>query len=88
MKLHQLTIQAHSQPELLERVLRTVRHRGFRLAAINMVPQVDCKDLHITVTVESDRPVHLLQSQLAKLIDVLHVEVQAEAQHQAFAIRA
>lgn len=35
-------------------------------------------ELQIAVTVASERPLHLLQSQLAKLIDVIHVE-SAEA---------
>ncbi len=90
MNQHQVTILAQSRPELLERVLRVVRHRGFQLGAINMEPQFDCQELRITVTVASERPIQLLQSQLAKLIDVLQVDTQAldEAPHQAFQIRA
>ena len=34
MKQHQVTIFAQPRPELLERVLRVVRHRGFQLSAI------------------------------------------------------
>ena len=78
MKLHQLTIQAYSRPEVLERVLRVVRHRGFLLHAINMETSSADSELQIAVTVASERPLHLLQSQLAKLIDVIHVE-SAEA---------
>ena len=74
MKLHQLTIQAYSRPEVLERVLRVVRHRGFQLCAINMEASATASELQISVTVASERPLHLLQSQLAKLIDVIHVE--------------
>ena len=74
MTQHQLSIRAQFRPEVLERVLRVVRHRGFRLCALNMAPQLDCQDLQITVTVESERPIQLLHSQLAKLIDVIHVE--------------
>ena len=78
MKVHQLTIQAYSRPEVLERVLRVVRHRGFQLHAINMETSSADSELQIAVTVASERPLHLLQSQLAKLIDVIHVE-SAEA---------
>ena len=79
MKLHQLTIQAYSRPEVLERVLRVVRHRGFQLHAINMEKTSSAdSELQIAVIVASERPLHLLQSQLAKLIDVIHVE-SAEA---------
>ena len=90
MKLHQLTIQAYSRPEVLERVLRVVRHRGFQLQAINMETSSADRELQIAVTVASERPLHLLQSQLAKLIDVIHVE-SAEAPVRAadsFPIRA
>ena len=43
MKQHQVTIFAQPRPELLERVLRVVRHRGFQLSVINMAPQSDCQ---------------------------------------------
>lgn len=90
MKQHQVTIFAQPRPELLERVLRVVRHRGFQLSAINMAPQSDCQELRITVTVASERPIQLLLSQLAKLIDVLQVDTQAldVAPQEAFQIRA
>ncbi|MGL4205850.1 MAG: acetolactate synthase 2 small subunit [Aeromonadaceae bacterium] len=88
MKQHQLTIHAQFRPELLERVLRVVRHRGFQLRSINMESQVDCQDLCITVTVASERPIQLLHTQLAKLNDVTHVAAQLLTQQAAFPIRA
>ena len=77
MKQHQLTIFARPRPEVVERVLRVVRHRGFQLCSINMAPAVDCQELSLTVTVASIRPIESLQAQLAKLIDVIQVEVAA-----------
>ncbi|MGL4754459.1 MAG: acetolactate synthase 2 small subunit [Aeromonadaceae bacterium] len=90
MTQHQLSIRAQFRPEVLERVLRVVRHRGFRLCALNMAPQLDCQDLQITVTVESERPIQLLHSQLAKLIDVIQVEAGEvrQAHTAAYSIRA
>ena len=90
MKQHRLNIQTCARPEVLERVLRVVRHRGFRLCALNMESGVDCQDLHITVTVESERPIQLLSSQLDKLHDVTRVEAQLleQASQSAFQIRA
>ena len=90
MTQHQLSIRAQFRPEVLERVLRVVRHRGFRLCALNMAPQLDCQDLQITVTVESERPIQLLHNQLAKLIDVIQVEAGEvrQAQAAAYSIRA
>ena len=77
MKQHQLTIFARPRPEVVERVLRVVRHRGFQLCSINMESAVDCQELSLTVTVASIRPIESLQAQLAKLIDVIQVEVAA-----------
>ncbi len=90
MKQHQLTIFARPRPEVVERVLRVVRHRGFQLCSINMESAVDCQELSLTVTVASIRPIESLQAQLAKLIDVMQVEVAASelAQPAALQIRA
>ena len=90
MKQHQLTIFARPRPEVVERVLRVVRHRGFQLCSINMEPAADCQELSLTVTVASIRPIESLQAQLAKLIDVMQVEVAASelAQPAALQIRA
>ena len=90
MKQHQLTIFARPRPEVVERVLRVVRHRGFQLCSINMESAVDCQELSLTVTVASIRPIESLQAQLAKLIDVMQVEVAASelAQPGALEIRA
>ena len=72
MKQHQLNLITGSRPEVLERVLRVVRHRGFALCALNM--EQDCQQLRITVTVESERPIQQLWSQLVKLVDVSRVD--------------
>jgi len=76
MMQHQLSIEARSRPEILERVLRVVRHRGFRVCALNMVPQTNPECINIQLTVASLRPVDLLSSQLSKLMDVACVEIQ------------
>ena len=71
---HQHTLHIHAQPrpEVMERVLRVVRHRGFALNALHM--EHDCQQLRITVTVESVRPIQQLWSQLVKLVDVSRVD--------------
>jgi len=33
---YDLAIQAQSKPEVLERILRVVRHRGFQIQTLNM----------------------------------------------------
>lgn len=70
MMQHQLSIQARFRPEMLERVLRVVRHRGFQVCAMNMVSPANADSINIELTVASPRPVALLSSQLSKLLDV------------------
>jgi len=38
---------------------------------------------HVTMTVDSDKPIYLLTSQLSKLVDVKHVNVENQFQQQA-----
>ncbi|CNI36090.1 MULTISPECIES: acetolactate synthase 2 small subunit [Yersinia] len=75
MMQHQLSIQARFRPEMLERVLRVVRHRGFQVCAMNMSPMTNDENINIELTVASGRPVDLLSSQLSKLMDVACVEI-------------
>jgi acetolactate synthase II small subunit len=88
MKQHQLNLITGSRPEVLERVLRVVRHRGFALCQLNMETVPDSSSLRIAVTVESERPIQLLQSQLNKLIDVFHVETRDQSEQSALKISA
>ncbi|OTA20950.1 acetolactate synthase 2 regulatory subunit [Xenorhabdus beddingii] len=76
MMQHQLAIQAKFCPEILERILRVIRHRGFRVCALNMDHTRDSDNVSIELTVTSQRPVNLLFSQLMKLVDVAGVEIQ------------
>jgi acetolactate synthase II small subunit len=85
MMQHQVSIQARFRPEMLERVLRVVRHRGFQVCAMNMDQDGNSDNVNIELTVASQRPVDLLSSQLSKLMDVACVEIQ---QHTSQQIRA
>ena len=76
MMQHNVSIQARFRPEMLERVLRVVRHRGFQVCAMNMSPMVKEENINIELTVASLRSVDLLSVQLSKLMDVACVEVQ------------
>ncbi|MGA9617470.1 MAG: acetolactate synthase 2 small subunit [Serratia proteamaculans] len=78
MMQHQLSIQARFRPEMLERVLRVVRHRGFQVCAMNMATAANTDKINIELTVASQRPVDLLSSQLSKLMDVSCVEIQQQ----------
>lgn len=77
MNQYQLRITALFRPEVLERVLRLTRHRGFRIAQMDMSTQDS--ELVINMRVQSERAVMLLSRQLEKLLDVTLVEVQESA---------
>ena len=82
MTHHQLSIQARFRPEMLERVLRVVRHRGFRVCAMNMMTAANPDQINIELTVASQRPVELLSTQLSKLLDIACVEIQPHTSQQ------
>ena len=60
MNEYKLELVARHRPEVLERILRVARHRGFTVTTMEM-------------TVRSDRTLELLVNQLVKLLDVLMV---------------
>ncbi|WP_439240333.1 MULTISPECIES: acetolactate synthase 2 small subunit [unclassified Lonepinella] len=71
MLLHELTIVANPSPEVLERILRVVRLRGYSVTKLTMKLENDKVWLDFCVT--STREIHLLINQLAKLHDVVDV---------------
>jgi len=66
---YQLALTLVQRPEVLERVLRVVRHRGFTITNMNMQLQGD--RVSIEMKLESERSLALLTNQLDKLIDVI-----------------
>ena len=71
----QLKLTLNQSPEVLERVLRVARHRGFKVEQLEW--QYETGEL--VVTVSSERAIFLLINQLAKLVDVKEVvELNAE----------
>ncbi|WP_037469603.1 acetolactate synthase 2 small subunit [Shewanella marina] len=71
---HQIELILNSSPEVLERVLRVVRHRGFTVATMNVEQQAS-RDTLLNMVVQSERAVPLLVNQLTKLIDVKTCQV-------------
>ena len=72
MNQYTFELIAQHRPEVLERVLRVIRLRGFTVTNMDMTlveTQVQLK-----ITVKSDRTFDLLVNQLAKLLDVLNVD--------------
>ena len=69
---HQIDLTAQHRPEVLERILRVVRHRGFTVTQMDM-QLIDGK-VRLKFTVKSDRTLDLLVSQLEKLPDVIEIK--------------
>lgn len=72
--INTLTLTLAHRPEVLERVLRVVRHRGFKVTGINMQLE-DGKTASLDMALESERAIELLTTQLEKLIDVIECRV-------------
>lgn len=82
---HCLDVEARNRPEVMERILRVVRHRGFRLHSLNMAVNKDDENISIQLSVVSQRSIELLCSQLNKLPDVARVSVQQMTSQQIHA---
>ena len=65
---HQIELTAQHRPEVLERILRVIRHRGFTVTQMDM--QLINDKVRLKFTVKSDRTLDLLVSQLEKIYDV------------------
>lgn len=69
---HQIDLTAQHRPEVLERILRVVRHRGFIVTQMDM--QLIDDKVRLKFTVKSDRTLDLLVNQLEKLPDVIEIK--------------
>ena len=69
---HQIELTAQHRPEVLERILRVIRHRGFTVTQMDM--QLIDDKVRLKFTVKSDRTLELLLSQLEKLPDVIEIK--------------
>lgn len=69
---HQIDLTAQHRPEVLERILRVIRHRGFTVTQMDM-QLIDGK-VRLKFTVKSDRTLDLLVSQLEKIYDVVEIK--------------
>jgi acetolactate synthase II small subunit len=74
--MHALEITLQQCPEVLERVLRVTRHRGFKVTQMQMRINDDAS-MALNIWVEAERAIELLSNQLDKLIDVTHCKVLA-----------
>ena len=72
MNQYTFELTAQHRPEVLERVLRVIRLRGFTVTNMDMT-LVDIQ-VQLKITVKSDRTFDLLVNQLAKLPDVIEIK--------------
>ncbi|WP_394132438.1 acetolactate synthase 2 small subunit [Shewanella maritima] len=72
--MHTLAITVQQRPEVLERLLRVTRHRGFTVTNMQMCINDDAS-IAVDMQVEADRAIELLSNQLDKLIDVTACKV-------------
>ncbi|WP_413700192.1 acetolactate synthase 2 small subunit [Psychromonas sp. KJ10-10] len=68
-----LIIQGQNSPELLERLLRVARHRGFTVQSLEAETSENEQELHLTLSVNSDRDISLLTKQLEKVFGIVKV---------------
>lgn len=76
MQTHRLIITAEKQPAILEQLLRVIRFRGFEVSDMKMRNPDTASEFNIEVCVNSERPIHKLENQLKKLVDVKQVFVE------------
>ena len=69
---HQIDLTAQHRPEVLERILRVIRHRGFTVTQMDM--QLIEGKVRLKFTVKSDRTLELLVSQLEKIYDMVEIK--------------
>lgn len=72
MNQYTFDLIAQHRPEVLERVLRVIRLRGFTVTNMDMI-LVDTQ-VQLKITVKSVRTFDLLVNQLAKLPDVIEIK--------------
>ncbi|ASJ95351.1 MULTISPECIES: acetolactate synthase 2 small subunit [Shewanella] len=72
--IYNLALTLAQQPEVVERVLRVTRHRGFKITEMDM-HLGDNGTTRLGMVVESERALELLSHQLNKLIDVTECKV-------------
>ena len=72
MNQYTFDLIAQHRPEVLERVLRVIRLRGFTVTNMDMT--LVESQVQLKITVKSDRTFDLLVNQLAKLPDVMEIK--------------
>ena len=78
-----LEITTANSEGALERILGCLRQRGFALCGMNADRSHDHTAMAVRLTLEGSRPMDLAVKQIAKLYDVMNVEVQPMEVHES-----
>ncbi len=72
MNQYTFELTAQHRPEVLERILRVIRLRGFTVTHLEMALMKT--QVQLKISVRSERTFDLLVNQLAKLPDVMEIK--------------
>ncbi|QJC36485.1 acetolactate synthase 2 small subunit [Enterobacteriaceae endosymbiont of Donacia simplex] len=75
MKKYKLFIKTNISPDISERIIRIIRHRGFLIKTINIDVVNKLKNINFKLIVKSYKSINFLVNQIKKLIDVLDVVI-------------
>ncbi|QJC34486.1 acetolactate synthase 2 small subunit [Enterobacteriaceae endosymbiont of Donacia crassipes] len=75
MYKYKLYIKTNISPEISERIMRIIRHRGFLIKKMNINVINKFKNINFQLIVKSSKPIDFLVKQITKLIDVLDIVI-------------
>ncbi|QJC38118.1 acetolactate synthase 2 small subunit [Enterobacteriaceae endosymbiont of Donacia marginata] len=75
MNKYQLFIKTNISPEIIERIIRIIRHRRFLIKTININVKKKIEKINFKLIVKSYKSIDFLVKQIKKLIDVLDIVI-------------
>lgn len=75
MNKYQLFIKTNISPEIIERIIRIIRHRRFLIKTININVKNKLEKINFILIVKSYKSIDFLVKQIKKLIDVLDIVI-------------
>ncbi|QJC30381.1 acetolactate synthase 2 small subunit [Enterobacteriaceae endosymbiont of Neohaemonia nigricornis] len=76
MKQYNLYITTNINQDVIERIIRIIRHRGFILYNMKMNTDKNTNKMLFQLTIMSYKTIELLVKQIFKLIDVLDIIIR------------
>ncbi|QJC33269.1 acetolactate synthase 2 small subunit [Enterobacteriaceae endosymbiont of Donacia clavipes] len=73
MNKYKLYIKTNISPEISERIMRIIRHRGFLIKTVNINVLNKLQNIIFKLIIKSFKSIEILVKQIAKLIDVLDI---------------